>query len=810
MTKLIRGSLESLVGLRAPVRRGPLVMRGAALGAAAMALALGGCLDDRGPAGLEAGPARWGLVAQVTAPSQPGDAMRVRLTYARGSEPEGALATVVVPIPTDAAPGSSFSRPLSVDLAPCIGDPEHTPEGNSCSVSAHVVLTRGGVTLDEIVLGPFVLQPGQTAAPQSVTLHEVDRVEVTTPDVGHLYADATLALTGRVLDRDGEVVSDRAVTWTSSAADVAMVDATSGMLTAVAPGTAVISAASGGRTTELTVRVWARPEIRFAPTTVTFDVEQGQPVPAALSVAVSNGTEGDLGGLLLGEIAYEQSEADWLSVALAGDTAPTTLSLQPTRSDLPPGTYGATVPVSGADASNSPASLSVTYTVRAPLLLSLAPVQLTFNAAGAIPAAQSVAVTAGGTVGPVTATVAYASSYEGWLDVAVSGTSTTPTTLTVRPNSASLPTGTYSADVAVAATGARNSPQTLHVTYVVAPVVLNVSPTSLDFTTTGALPAAQTLSVTSTFGTAGPVTASTVYAAGSGSGWLDVAVVGSGNTPRSITVRPNDTQLPAGTYEADVVVVAPGAVNTPATVHVTYTLPPVDVTAAPVSLTFFGGDYYSGLPSAQSVTVGTSRPWPGDALVSGISYISQYSGWLDATISGSGLPGTLAVQPNVVDIQPGRYDAAVRVTVPGTGDTASVAVIYYAGYGLYTYSSDIYLHSPADTLALFADVMAYDESGSLDGLPVTWTSLSPYLHLLSTTSVTGQGDSVRVTVGSSYETGTAMVEARVGDLADTVYLFIDTSTARRVRPPAGWPTPTVRRAPPLERPRVSPSMQEHQ
>ena len=254
----------------------------------------------------------------------------------------------------------------------------------------------------------------------------------------------------------------------------------------------------------------------------------------------------------------------------------------------------------------------------------------------------------------------------------------------------------------------------------------------------------------------------------------------------------------------------------------TYTLPPVTMTAAPDTLTFLAS-YESGLPPAQDVAVGTSRPWPGGAQVVGIAYAGMGSGWLDATVTGSGLPAVLSLQPNVTDIQAGRYDATVRVTVPGTGDTASVAATYYAGYALYAYSSDFYgeFYSEADTLALYVDLMASDESGALEGLPVTWTSLSPSLTLLSTSSLSGPNDSVRVTLAQTSQPGLAQVEARVGRLADTLDLYIYSGTARRARPPGTAPVPTLRRAPrptssvaprlrtapPAERPRTAPTME---
>ncbi|MEK9509036.1 Ig-like domain-containing protein [Gemmatimonadota bacterium Y43] len=65
------------------------------------------------------------------------------------------------------------------------------------------------------------------------------------PSSGELPVGGTLSLTARVRDSAGAEITGRVVSWTSSASDVATVDA-EGRVRGVAPGTATIRAASEG------------------------------------------------------------------------------------------------------------------------------------------------------------------------------------------------------------------------------------------------------------------------------------------------------------------------------------------------------------------------------------------------------------------------------------------------------------------------------------------------------------------------------------------------------------------------------------
>ena len=670
-------SVDARAPQRAAARRRQAPVAAARLAVTAVLLLLAaGCLDDRAPTAPTARPARLALSARVSSSlaSLVNGELVLRFGYARGSLPPGELPSAVITLPANAPPGTTVTEPLELELGPCLADPEHTPAGDSCTLTIAIALRDGARLLDEVVLAPIVLQPGQTATLPSITLFEVATIEITAPPPStRLFPLGTLALTGRVLDAQGAVVAGRSIAWSSSAAGVATVDAATGLVTAVAPGTTTIRAASGGRTADVELRVLARPVVTVA-AAAAFEVERGADAPAALSLPVTNGAEGELTGLAVGTIAFEPAVPGWLSASLAGTTAPTTLTLRPSRTDLPAGVYAATVPLTGTDAT-APATVRVTYTVRDPILL-LSTDTLTFDAAGALPPARTVAVTTtAGSAGPIATAVTYAGPVTDWLDVTVAGSPTTPTSLSIRPNSADLPSGTHTAEVAVSAPGASGAPPVVRVTYVVAPRLLSLAPATLAFGAAvgAAVPAAQSVAVTSTNGGVGPVTTAITYGPGA-SGWLTATVTGGALTPTALAVQPATTTLAAGTYTAQVAVAGPGASNTPQLLSVTYTVVPVVLALAPTTLAF---DAAGTVPAAQSVAV-TSTGASAGPITTSVAYGPGASGWLTVTLAGDGsTPTSLAVQPNTAGLASGTYTATITVNAPNAQNTPQTVAVTY-------------------------------------------------------------------------------------------------------------------------------------
>ncbi|HEY2806307.1 MAG TPA: Ig-like domain-containing protein, partial [Gemmatimonadales bacterium] len=77
-----------------------------------------------------------------------------------------------------------------------------------------------------------------------------------TPATNTLTPGATVQLAAQLKDASGKLITGRTITWTTSSSAVARISA-SGLLTGVAPGSATITASSGGRSGSASVTVSA-------------------------------------------------------------------------------------------------------------------------------------------------------------------------------------------------------------------------------------------------------------------------------------------------------------------------------------------------------------------------------------------------------------------------------------------------------------------------------------------------------------------------------------------------------------------------
>ena len=122
----------------------------------------------------------------------------------------------------------------------------------------------------------------------------------------------TLALTPTVKDSVGSVVTDRVVTWGSSNTAVATVS-TTGVVTAVAPGTADITATSETKSGTSTITVSLVP--------VSSVVVQPSPATITLTATAQLAavTKDSIGGVLTGRVVtWGSSDATTVSVSSPG------------------------------------------------------------------------------------------------------------------------------------------------------------------------------------------------------------------------------------------------------------------------------------------------------------------------------------------------------------------------------------------------------------------------------------------------------------------------------------------------------------
>jgi uncharacterized protein (TIGR03437 family) len=279
-----------------------------------------------------------------------------------------------------------------------------------------------------------------------------------------------------------------------------------------------------------------------------------------------------------------------------------------------PSTFTGLITISVDAAAGSDAMTVLTIS---PSTIAASPVSLQFayTVGGAVPATQSIQLTAGGSsVLNWTAT-----SSAAWLSVSPSS-GATPSTLTISVSPAGLSAGPNTGSIQISAAGASNSPISVAVTLTVTapPPMLAVSAPSLQFSYTfgGALPASQNISITN----AG--SGALAWTASDSDFWVSLSPA-SGAAPGALTVSVNPANLAAGTHTSNLQITAAGAAGSPATVAITL----VAAGSQPVgNITAVGNgaSYQPGFASATWVTIyGTNlsqstQTWQGADFVNGL------------------------------------------------------------------------------------------------------------------------------------------------------------------------------------------------
>lgn len=340
-------------------------------------------------------------------------------------------------------------------------------------------------------------------------------------------------------------------------------------LTATGPGGAAV--ANSPVKIPVTLNVTAG-SLTLSASSLSFEQTVGGPAPASQTVTLGS----DGAALNYNAVVQSNRVVSWLSVSPASGTTGGALTIAVDGSKLTPGTYTATIAVTSPGGGNSPATITVNFKL-VPGTLSAPNTTLTFTQAvgGPAPAPQSIAVA--GSPAALNYTVVSAPLSGVWLS-ATPASGTTPSSVEISVNGATLPVGQYTGTVTIASTGAGGSPIAVGVILnVVAPGVLAALPTSLSFAHTIGLaaPAPQNLAISS-IGSV-PVTA-LVQLDGVAAGWLTVAPAGSGITPATLAVSVAPLNLAAGQYTGRIVIASPlalAAVTVPVTLTVTAIPQPV-------------------------------------------------------------------------------------------------------------------------------------------------------------------------------------------------------------------------------------------
>lgn len=264
-------------------------IRRTAAGLTLSALAAGAlaCLDDTSSAPrLDDAPASLLLNATASAGAAVDVTVGIRVYYQRGN--------LQVDLPSSPsrvtlAAGESRRQAVTVQLARCLADEERAgaPEPG-CLLNVELrLLDAGGATIDVQTSRPSTASlPGRVVELPSVSLSEVGTVSVAA--VTSLRVQETRTLTATATSPSGQSLSGRLFDWSSSAPGVAAVN-TAGVVTGVAPGSAVITASSGGKSGQTTVRVLARvAAVTVTPSPATVSVGGTRQLAVALRDAANN------------------------------------------------------------------------------------------------------------------------------------------------------------------------------------------------------------------------------------------------------------------------------------------------------------------------------------------------------------------------------------------------------------------------------------------------------------------------------------------------------------------------------------------
>ena len=214
------------------------------------------------------------------------------------------------------------------------------------------------------------------------------------------------------------------------------------------------------------------PALALSQNTIAFSATVGGAAPAGQVVGITNTGGGTLSGITMAITYGAGQSSGWLAATLSSLSAPSLITLSVSRGTLGAGTYSATIRVSAQGISNAEQIITVTLVVidsASAAAIQLSSVALSFNTtAGSSPSTQTVQVinSGAGSIAGLAFAVTYGAGATGWLSTSSLSATSTPSTLTVRPLTAGLTAGTYTATIAVSGTGVAS--RALTVTLVVA------------------------------------------------------------------------------------------------------------------------------------------------------------------------------------------------------------------------------------------------------------------------------------------------------------------------------------------------------
>ncbi len=344
--------------------------------------------------------------------------------------------------------------------------------------------------------------------------------------------------------------------------------------------------------------------ISLSPDSFVFNAVQGGPNPPPQILQIRNVGTGSMGW------AFGSGIPSWLSVIPPGpSTAPADVQLTALTGSRVPGTYVFWLKVYSSQASNSPDSVKVRFTISSPqtAIIFLSPDTFNFFAiqGGSPPPPETLQIqnTGTGQMGWL-----FGLGIPSWLSVIPAGPSTAPRDVQLTALPGNLTPGTRSYYLKVYSNEATNSPDSVRITFTVASAqtaVLSLSPDSFHFTALqgGPPPPPQTLEIRNTgAGTMG-------WAFGTGHpSWLAVSPPGPGTDSADVQLTALPGSWIPGTYSYYLKVYSNQATNSPDSVRITFT-----ITSAQTALISFSPPSFSfnavqdgPLPVSQTLQISNS------------------------------------------------------------------------------------------------------------------------------------------------------------------------------------------------------------
>jgi hypothetical protein len=178
---------------------------------------------------------------------------------------------------------------------------------------------------------------------------------VITGNLPSLVVGQSMQLQALPKSASGKDLGSRPVSWSVSNPSTTRVSS-SGLVTALAPGSTEVIAKSETISKLVSVTVLVPPAISLATDFVDFTAAQGKADPTPKSVAISNSGGSPLTGLN-STTTYTVGSNGWLTASLSNTTAPATLLLTASITGRPAGSYVAVVTIA---APNTPRPESIT------------------------------------------------------------------------------------------------------------------------------------------------------------------------------------------------------------------------------------------------------------------------------------------------------------------------------------------------------------------------------------------------------------------------------------------------------------------